>query len=66
VRRIVSRVDASERLSILLHLPLLLGAAAPEGRRLLRVLLVLRSGVPAEAGGSALLLTPLPLSNLGV
>jgi len=56
VRCVVSRNDADERVSVLLHLSVVLGPAAAQGRRLLRVLLVLGSDVPAEEGGSAFLL----------
>jgi len=63
MRLVLSRDDADRRVSVLLHMPVLLGATAAQGGGLLRVLLVFGSGVPAEAGASALSPTPLPLTK---
>jgi hypothetical protein len=58
MRFVVPRDDADERMPVLLYLPVLLGAPESQVRRLLRVLLVLGSGLPAEADRATLLLTP--------
>jgi hypothetical protein len=54
--------DAGGCLPVLLHLPVLLGPFTPAARRLLRVLLVLRPQVSAEAA-SAFWLTAVPLAK---
>ena len=53
--------DADQRVPVLLFLPVVLGTAQTATGRLLRLLLLLQSGVPTQARGSRVL-----TANVGI